>query len=235
MALSKEKNYYPPAVKQATVRLIQSSPEWIERGSGKRMRLSSKLMSQARVVANGATSKVIHLWLNTDISEDLEKERLSRRGRKAALSESFKKILVGRAIDHRMEFSAVSSENLIEFSLGSFNYIIKQQRVSEILNDYGFSSQLSVPRNSRMVDDQVVEDCIEFIMELRKHRKYFRRLLAMDETGLWSNVVKRLTYHFRNQYDIRKLHILPQTQLAPPNRYIRNLLVILTILIQIII
>jgi hypothetical protein len=229
MALSKEKNYYPPAVKQATVRLIQSSPEWIERGNGKRMRLSSKLMSQARVVANGATSKIIHLWLNTDISEDLEKERLSRRGRKAALSESFKKILVGRAIDHRMELSVVSSENLIEFSLGSFNYIIKQQRVSEILNNYGFSSQLSVPRNSRMVDDQVVEDCIAFIMELRKHRKFFRRLLAMDETGLWSNVVKRLTYHFRNQYDIRNLHILPQPHLAPPNRYIRNPLVILTI------
>ena len=95
---------------------------------------------------------------------------------------------------------AVSAKDLINFAIGSFNYIIKQQRVSEILNDYGFSSQLSVPRNSRMVDEQVVEDSIEFILTLRVYRKFFKRLLAMDETRFWSNVVQRLTYHFRNQY-----------------------------------
>jgi hypothetical protein len=202
MSTITDKQSYSADIIGATVRFVKSTDEWLQLVNGKRVRLSSKLLSQARLIANGASSKSIHRWLDGNMDEDDINERLGHRGRKRAFTENFKKILVGRAMEHRLELSAVSAKDLINFSIGAFNNIIHHQRVSEILNNYGFSSQLSVPRNSRMVDEKVVEDSIEFILALREHRKFFKRLLAMDETGIWSNVVQRLTYHFRNQYVI---------------------------------
>jgi hypothetical protein len=202
MSLSKEKNSYTFEERQAALRIIYASEDWAEMCAGKRRRLTPTTMSLARTASGGASNDALHRWLIEDNSPENIAERLSRRGRKPSYSEDFKDIVVGYAISRRLDNKPVSAEDLMNFALGCFNISLRSQRVSEIMRDYGLSSQLSVPRNSRMVDYQVAEDCVKFILELRALLKLFPNLLFMDETGLWSNVVQRRTYHFSNQYEI---------------------------------
>lgn len=193
------KQSYSSATKQATVRFIQASSEWAELRKGKRLRLSPALLEQARTVSGGASNDSIHRWLNTDISDEAEEERLSRRGRKPGHSEDFRMVCLGFGISRRLEFLTLSGEHIIDFARGCFDVELRQQYVSELLTSYGITSQLAMSRNSRMTDPKVADESVEFILELRRGEKKFPRLMAMDETGLWSNVVERRTYHFRNQ------------------------------------
>lgn len=203
-----EKKSYSFGVKLATVRFIKATSDWKEIQERKRRRLSSSTMSLARATSGGATPEAIHNWLKLnldeepELAEEEERERLAKRGAKQKLEADFKALLVGYAIHRRLSFRAVGAQDLIDFARGIFGKVILQQRVSEILNGYGFTSQLSMGRNSRMTDEKVAEDCVAFILELRQVRKSFWSLLVMDETGLWSNVVARLTYHFRNLCEI---------------------------------
>lgn len=208
MSSSKEKRSYPFGVKLATVRIVKAQSDWEEIQEGKRRRLSADTLTLARAASGGASDDAIRKWLNSNIDEDPEiaekeeKERLSLRGAKLKLESDFQALLVGHAIHRRLSFRAVNAQDLIDFARGTFGIDIAQQRISEILIAYGFSSQLSMGRNSRMTDEKVAEDCVAFILELRVLRKTFKKLMVMDETGLWSNVVARLTYHFRNLYGI---------------------------------
>lgn len=209
MSHSKEKNSYTLGEKLAAVRIIRESQDWKEIQAGTRHRLSSHTLSLARVASGGASADQIRIWLQQDLSEEAVRERLSHRGAPLKFSEAFVDILVGYAIHRRLELKPVSAQDLSDFALGFFDIEISSQRISEILNEYGFSSQLSMPRNSRMTDRQVAEDCVKFILNLRRQRVNFPRLWVMDETGLWSNVVQRQTYHFRNLCEITSFLIPP--------------------------
>ncbi len=207
MSLSKEKRSYPFGVKLATVRAVKAQPDWTEVEGGKRRRLSADTLTLARTISGGASDDAIRKWVYSNIDEDpetaekKEKERLALRGAKPKLDPDFQALVVGHAIHRRLSFKAVNAEDLVAFARGTFGIDIAQQRISEILIAYGFSSQLSMGRNSRMTDEKVADDCVAFILELRELRKTFYKLMVMDETGLWSNVVARLTYHFRNLYE----------------------------------
>jgi hypothetical protein len=203
-------------------------------------------MALARAVSGGASNDTIRRWLESNIDEDPaiaeeeERERLANRGAKPKFEDDFKALLVGHAIHRRLSLHAVGAQNLIDFARGVFGIEIAQQRISEILLEYGFTSQLSMGRNSRMTDGKVAEECVGFILEVREDRKTFSLLLVMDETGLWSNVVARLTYHFRNLYEIiilvEKNHFEGESQKNPPQRpsatHLINLSIILTALIS---
>lgn len=202
MSLSKEKCSYSVDERLAALRVIYASEDWEELREGKRQRLSPSTMSLAHTASGGASSDTIRRWLSEDNSPEKIAERLSRRGRPVTYTEAFKEIVVGYAISRRLENRAVSGEDLSKFAQGCFGIFLRSQRVSEIMRDYGMSSQLSMPRNSRMVDLHVADDCVAFILELREDLKKFPGLAFMDETGLWSNVVERLTYHFAGQYDL---------------------------------
>lgn len=155
-------------------------------------------MTLAKTAPGGANPHTIRNWIRTDINSEGSSDRLSKRGRKKKISNDLLALVVGFAIDHRLGMLAVSAQHLIDFARGYFNVNISKQRISEILETYGFSSQLSMGRNSRMTDESVAEDSLNFILQLRNDGKQFKRILIMDETGLWSNVVQRLTYHFIN-------------------------------------
>lgn len=194
------KQSYASSVKRATVRFIHSSPEWAEVQKGKRLRLSPSLLDQARTIAGGASNDSIRRWLDTDISDDAEEERLSHRGRKPGHSVDFRMICLGHGIKRRLDLLPLSAEHIIEFARGCFNVELRQPYVSELLTSHGITSQLAMARNSRMTDPKVADDSVEFILELRRAANEFPGLLGMDETGLWSNVVERRTYHFSSQY-----------------------------------
>lgn len=201
MSLSKEKSSYSDGERIAAVRLIVESREWADIQAHKRQRISPRLMSLARTASGGASDRTIRNWLATDITPDATRERLRKRGRRKKFTRDFLAVLVGYAIDRRLDLLPVNAQHLIDFARGFFNIKISDQRISEVLQEFGFSSQLSMPRNSRMTDEQVALDSLEFILELRQLRQQYARLLVMDETGLWSNVVQRLTYHFVNWHE----------------------------------
>jgi hypothetical protein len=55
-----------------------------------------------------------------------------------------------------------------------------------------------------MISEEVVDDAITFIHVIRSYGFPPSRIISMDETGLWSNVTKPTTYHFKNWCDIIK-------------------------------
>ncbi len=191
---------YSLDTKTATVAFVKSTPDWAGIEEGVRERLSHPVMSQARTLSGGASVDAIHRWVFEDISPSAERERLSHRGAKPEFHEDIIKLALGYAIDLRLDLKAVDRAQIIDFVHGFCGIKPQPQRVSEWLSDHGFSSQMSIARSSRMTNLEVVNEAVEFLLELRARGLSPGQILVMDETGLWSNTVERRTYNFRNLY-----------------------------------
>jgi hypothetical protein len=199
--IMKRARSYSLDTKEATVRFVKGTPEWDEIERGVRERLSHPVMSQALTLSGGASEDAIHRWLMEDISPASLAERLSHRGAKPMFPEDFIKLAVGYAIDLRLDLQAVDRAAIVDFVHGFCGITPQPQRVSEWLSDHGFSSQISLPRSSRMTNLEVASEAVEFLLKLRARKLQPNQILFMDETGLWSNSVQRRTYNFRNLYD----------------------------------
>ncbi len=195
---------YSNELKQAAVRLVHQSEEWKEICEGKRQRLTSHTLGLASVVANGASYDSINRWIKSDISLEAETERLSHRGRPLEIPQDLRVLCAGYAINRRLDLKAVSRQDIIDFARGIFDISLSPQRVSEIMGDFGLSYQMAMSRNSRMTSTEVAEAAYEFVMDLRTMKLNPIDILVMDETGLWSNVTRKRTYHFINLYELFK-------------------------------
>lgn len=182
-------------------------------------------LSIAQATSGGASRQTIYNWLHTDISQEAITERLSHRGRHALLSEAQEALLVGNVMDHRLNLLPVERRTVIDFAAAYLNKNLRPQFVSTMLQKRGISLQQSLPRGSRLVDLQVVAEALKIIVELREEGWAPRNILVMDETGIWSNIVPKKTYHFRNWceksahlgYDVFLLimFLVPHTQAEP--------------------
>jgi len=152
----------------------------------------------ASVASGGASKSRIYEWLNSDLSDDDDATPGKKRGRPKTLSEEEEKLLVGFAISTRSAFKPVSLQTLREFCEAYFNVSPSDSTLSRIMKDHGMSSQKVRSRNSRMVSEGVVEDALEALAEIRSYNFPPHRVICMDETGLWSNIPSRQTYHWKN-------------------------------------
>jgi hypothetical protein len=153
---------------------------------------------QASVAAGGASLRTITRWGSMDMSRDAITERLSKRGRYGYLIPEQEHLVIGYFCWRRLKHKPVDREILIEFIRGIFNIELLPQRISELCEKYDITLQTSMSRSSRMVDEQTAQDAFEFVEEIRKLGLQPFQLLFMDETGLWSYLGRRRTYHFKN-------------------------------------
>ena len=65
------------------------------------------------------------------------------------------------------------------------------------MSEYGLSYQMAMSRNSRMTSIEVAAS-FDFLMDIRSMDLDPKDIIVMDETGLWSNVTRKRTYHFIN-------------------------------------
>jgi len=155
----------------------------------------------AQSSSGGASRRTIYRWLTSDMSQEAIAERLSHRGRHALLSEAQEALLIGNVVDRRLNLLPVERSTVIDFSEAYLNKHLRPQYVSSVLAKYALSLQRTLPRASRMLDLEVVEDALKTIVDLREEGWAPRNILVMDETGIWSNTVSNRTYHFRNWYE----------------------------------
>ncbi len=156
----------------------------------------------ARAAAGGASRARIYAWLNEDLSEQAVEARVERRGGRRLLTDDQERLLVGFAVSTRTSLQPVTLTDLGKFCHSHFGVRPSICTLSETMSSHGLSSQKAMTRNSRMTSQLVVEDALLTIEEIRSYNFPPRRLIFMDETGLWSNVRAPKTYHFRNWYDI---------------------------------
>lgn len=152
----------------------------------------------ASVAAGGASRSRIYEWLGSDLSEDEDAVPVKKRGRSTTLCDDEEKLLVGFAISTRSALKPVSLQLLQEFCEAYFNVSPSHSTLSRIMNEHGMTSQKARSRNSRMVSEEVVEDALDALAEIRSYNFPPNRIISMDETGLWSNIPSRQTYHWRN-------------------------------------
>lgn len=155
-------------------------------------------ISLSSVAAGGASRRQIYTWLKSDLSEEALDTDQETRGRPRALKEDQESLLVGFAVSSRSSLQPVSLSNLKQFCHSYINMTLSLPTLSRIMSNHNLSSQRSMRRNSRMVSEQVVEDAISAIEEIRSYNYPPHRIICMDETGLWSNVSAPKTYHFKN-------------------------------------
>ena len=124
------------------------------------------------------------------------------------LSEDQLSLLVGFACFMRNSLKPLHRNDLQQFCISHLGKTPSLPTISRIMTESGFSFQKSMTRNSRMVSEEVVEDALDAILELRSYEFAPDQLLFMDETGLWSNVSAPKTYHFANWYFIPRLPFL---------------------------
>lgn len=152
----------------------------------------------ASVAAGGASKAQIHVWLNENLSPEAVSEKQENRGASKLLSDDQESLLVGFAISTRSSLEPVTLETLRQFCFNLFDVVPSLPNLSRNMNEFGFSSQKAMSRSSRMVSTEVVDAAISSIEEIRSYIFPPDQVLFMDETGLWSNVRQRKTYHFQN-------------------------------------
>ena len=171
---------------------IQSSdpPELIDR------------VSLASIAAGGASRRSIFMWLNEDLSDEAQITKFDNNGRPPHLSEDQKSLLIGFATKRRLDKEIVPLEILKNFCESHLCKELSYSTISNLMNEYGFSCQRVMTRNTRMISEEVVDAAITFIHDIRSYGFPPSRIISMDETGLWSNVTKPTTYHFKNWCDL---------------------------------
>jgi hypothetical protein len=157
-------------------------------------------LALASAAAGGASDRSIYAWLKEDLSIESEENIIEARGRPSILTEDQEKLTIGYAAYTRSCLEPLSLKSIIKFTKSYLGVTLSNATISRIMKYYGFSSQQTMARNSRMTGEEVVEDAIDFIEEVRSYKMPPEKILAMDETGLWSNVTKPRTYHFKNWY-----------------------------------
>jgi transposase-like protein len=159
-------------------------------------------LSLARASAGHPGRATMYRWLKQDLSPEAIAERKSHSRRRPKLSDAQQWLLVGHAIALRLKMQPVSSQDLIAFSSRIFTKVLRQQYVSEVMRRFKFSYQRALPRNSRMIDQVVVNSAIQTLHQIRQEGWQPQAILVMDETGIWSNTVPKYTYHMQNWYEI---------------------------------
>jgi hypothetical protein len=152
----------------------------------------------AQVASGGADPSQIFRWLKQDLSDEAHESRMQHDRRGRALNEDQETLLVGFAVSRRSMLEIVSLENLQRFCENYLNVKPSLATLSNIMSRHGLSSQEALKRNSRMTSEEVVDEAVDAIEQVRSFCYQPRRIICMDETGLWSNVTAPKMYHFRN-------------------------------------
>jgi len=163
----------------------------------------------ASVAAGGASRSQIFEWLKKDLSDEAHENREETRGRPSVLGEDQESLLVGFAVYQRSSLNPVSLQTLRQFCKSYLSVTLSNSTLSRIMTEQCFSSQKALTRNSRMTSEEVVEEALEAIEEIRSYKFPPHRIICMDETGLWSNVTKPKTYHFKNWCEIFESSLTP--------------------------
>jgi transposase len=186
-------SHYPAERKRAAVEVFRAAKrlrtDWLDP------------TSLASVAAGGASRRQLYEWLKSDLSGEAQQQQEETRGRPRALSEDQESLLVGFAISTRTSLQALALTDLERFCTSYLSTTPSLSTLSRIMSEHGFTSQKALSRNSRMVSPEVVEDALAAIEEIRSFN-FPHRIIAMDETGLWSNVTAPRTYHFKNWSEI---------------------------------
>jgi hypothetical protein len=157
-------------------------------------------ISLAQAASGGAAPSQIFRWLKQDLSDEANQDRIRRGRPPRALSDDQEALLVGFAVSRRSSLETVSLECLEHFCDNYLNVKPALSTISEIMAKHGLSSQRALKRSSRMTSEEVVDDALDAVEEIRNYNYPPHRILSMDETGLWSNVTAPKTYHFRNWF-----------------------------------
>lgn len=158
-------------------------------------------INMAHAAAGGASKRQIYNWLNQDLSNEAHHARAERHRPDSMFTEDQIALIVGFACSTRSSLRTVNAETLQRFCETHLQVKPSRATISRILNKHGLTSQKALTRNSRMVTEEVVDDALGFIAELREYGFEPDQIIIMDETGLWSNVKAARTYHFKNWYD----------------------------------
>jgi len=191
--------------KRAAVRVFRAASESALANRAQ----SLSALDLASSAAGGASTRSIYRWSNQDISQHSIDDRLSHRGRYAKFSDEQNALMVGYVVDRRVNLLRVSRSDVINFANEYLGINVRPQHVSELMKTNDLTLQKSRSRNARMVSEEVVNDAIAVILKLREYDFPPDRILIMDETSLWSNVVQPRTYHFKNWSVIGFIRSLP--------------------------
>jgi hypothetical protein len=159
---------------------------------------STNAVKLASVASGGATRRQIFNWLRKDLSAAAIAQKPENRGAARMLSDDQEALLVGFALSCRSSLEPVTLTTLSQFCQSHLSVTPSLPTLSRTMNEYGFSSEKSMSRSSRMVTEEVVEAAISSLEEIRSYGFEPDQLLFMDESGLWSNVREPRTYHYRN-------------------------------------
>lgn len=155
-------------------------------------------ISIASVAAGGASRSRIFAWLKEDLSGEAQASKDEARGASLSLSEDQQMLLLGFATSTRSSLEGINLTKLERFCQNHLNEIPSQSTLSHIMSENGFSSQQAMTMSSRMTTEEVVDDSLSALEEIRSYNFPPHRIICMDETGLWSNVTQPRTYPFKH-------------------------------------
>jgi transposase len=123
----------------------------------------------AAIAAEGASRQQIYNWLKEDLTDEGLANKISRKGAKPAPTDDQELLLLGFTISCRLSLDPVTLSSLSDFCKSYLNVEVSESTLSRIMTRHGFSNQKVLGRNSRMVNEQVVDDAIAAIADIRSY------------------------------------------------------------------
>jgi hypothetical protein len=162
----------------------------------------SELIRIASGAQNPPRRETVYRWEREGLTKEEYNQRLSKRGRHSKLSPEQVLLLIGYLCHRRQLLLATTQQHLIDFASSHLHTKLLKSSITAMMKKHRISSQRSMARESRLTTEKVVDDAIEFLKLVRSYHYPPHRIIVMDETGLWSNVVQPKTYHFVNGHAI---------------------------------
>ena len=141
---------------------------------------SKDAVKLASVASGGASRIEIFRWLREDLSPAAVSQILENRGAARLLSDDQEALLVGFALSRRSSLEPVTLSTLQQFCQSHYSVTPSLPTLSRTMNEYGFSSQKAMSRSSRMVSEEVVDDTISSLEEIRSYGFEPDQLLFME-------------------------------------------------------
>ena len=124
---------------------------------------------------------------------------VDKEERKNKLNDQQIELVIGMMLVVRDKGYFLDSSIIREFIQNNLNIKVSPAWVTRFMKKYRFSYQKVTKRSYKQFSSNYLEDCYQFIEDLRTLNKRANQLWCMDEKGLWSNETPTKTIGKKNR------------------------------------
>jgi hypothetical protein len=155
--------------------------------------LKSSLRSVARQLGIRC-HKTLKYWIIHGLPYTKDKTQERGRGRKSKLTDQQQQLVHGYILFLQNQYLPITRDKIYFFIKTQINPLVSKMLVSRFLKKIRWTRRKALQRQQHQLSDTYLNDCLDFISEIRSLNLTPEKIFVMDETGIWTNRGSNTTY-----------------------------------------